>query len=137
MVVIQESKLSSKSKNSCSRNYTTVRRNRPHGHGAEFIILIPRSTTVSQQLSSPESLSNPYLGKLTITADIGNRKLIIFNIYIPPTSSSSNGYHSSIYHLLTAQDTLILGNFKRARSVLGLRVDLYKGMKIGRLNQRI
>ena len=38
-------------------------------------------------------------------------KLIISNIYIPPASSCSNGYQSSIEHLLTTPDTLILGDF--------------------------
>ena len=32
VVVIQRSKLSPKSKNPCIRNYTTVRKDRPHGH---------------------------------------------------------------------------------------------------------
>ena len=44
-------------------------------------------------------------------ADIGNTKLIISNIYIPPASSFSKGYQSSIKHLLTTPDTLILGDF--------------------------
>ena len=38
-------------------------------------------------------------------------KLIISNIYIPPASSCSNGYQSSIEHLLTTQDSLILVDF--------------------------
>ena len=37
--------------------------------------------------------------------------LIISNVYIPPASSCSNGYHSSIERLLTTPDTLILGDF--------------------------
>ena len=49
--------------------------------------------------------------ELIIKVDIGNTKLIISNIYIPPASSCSNGYQSSIEHLLTTPDTLILGDF--------------------------
>ena len=37
--------------------------------------------------------------------------MIISNVYIPPASSCSNGYQSSIDHLLTTPDTLILGDF--------------------------
>ena len=37
--------------------------------------------------------------------------MIISNVYIPPANSCSNGYHSSIEHLLTTPDTLILGDF--------------------------
>ena len=57
------------------------------------------------------SLSDPHLEELTITAELGNTKLIISNVYILPGSSCSNGYHSSIEHLLMTPDTLILGDF--------------------------
>ena len=36
VAVIQESKLSSKSKNPCIRNYTTLRNNRPHDHAEVY-----------------------------------------------------------------------------------------------------
>ena len=61
--------------------------------------------------SSPESLSDPHLEELSIKAKLGNTELIISNVYIPPASSCSNGYQSSIEHLLTTPDTLILGDF--------------------------
>ena len=86
VAVIQESKLSPKSK-------------------------IHRSITFSKQPSSPESLSDPHLEELSIKAELGNTKLIISNVYIPPPSSCSNGNHSSIEHPLTTPDTLILGDF--------------------------
>ena len=53
----------------------------------------------------------PQLEVLSIEAKIGNTKLIISNIYIPPASSCSNGYQSSIEHLLTTQESHILGDF--------------------------
>ena len=96
VAVIQESKLSSKSKNPCIWNYTTVRKDRPHGHGGGLLVFIHKAITFSKQPSLPEALSYPHLGELTIKADIGNTKLIITNIYIPPASSCSNGYQSSI-----------------------------------------
>ena len=111
MAVIQESKLSSKSKNPCIRNYTTVRKDRPHGHGGGLLVFIHESLTFSKQPSSPEALSDPHLEELTIKADKGNTKLIISNIYISPASSCSNGYQSSIEHLMTTQHTLIMGDF--------------------------
>ena len=111
VAVIQEPKLSSKSKNPCIRNYTTVRNDRPHGHGGGLLVFIHESITFSKQPSSPEALSDPHLEEMTTKADIGNTKLIIPNIYIPPASSCSNGYQSSIEHLLTTLDTLILGDF--------------------------
>ena len=111
MAVIQESKLSLKSKNPCIQNYTTVRKDLSHGQGRGLLIFIHRSITFSKQPSSPESLSDPHLEELSIKAELGNTKLIISNVYIPPASSCSNGYHSSIEHLLTTPDALILGDF--------------------------
>ena len=84
VAVIQESKLSSKSNNPCIRNYITVRKDRPHSHGGGLLVFIHESITFSKQPSSPETLSDPHLEELTIKADIGNTKLIISNIFIPP-----------------------------------------------------
>ena len=109
VAVIQESKLSPKSKNPCIQNYTTVRiapMVKEEDCGSSFTEI-----TFSKQTSSPESLSDPHLEELSIKAELGNTKLIISNVYIPPASSCSNGYHSSIEHLPTTPDTLILGDF--------------------------
>ena len=111
VAVIQESKLIPKSKNPCIQNYTTVRKDHPHGQGGGLLIFIHRSVTFSKQPSSAESLYDPHLEELAIEAEIGNTKLIISNIYILPASSCSNGYQSSIEHLLTTKDSLILGDF--------------------------
>ena len=110
VAVIQESKLSPKSKNLCIRNYTTVSKDRPHGQGGGLLIFIYRSITFSKQPLSPESLSDPHLEELSIKAELGNTKLIISNVYILPVSSCSYGYQSSIEHLLTTPDTLILSD---------------------------
>ena len=76
MPVIQESKLSSKSKNPCIRNYTIVRKDRLHGHSGGLLVFIHESILFSKQPSSPEALSDPQLEELIIKADIGNTKLI-------------------------------------------------------------
>ena len=111
VAVIQELKLAPKPKNPCIRNYTTVRKDRPHGQGGGLLIFIHRSITFSKQPSSPESLSDPHLEELSIKPERGNAKLIISNVYMPPASPCSNGYQSSIEHLLTTPHTLILGDF--------------------------
>ena len=59
MAVIQESKLSPKSKNPCIQNYTTVRKDRSHGQGGGLLIFIHRSITFSKQPSSPASILFP------------------------------------------------------------------------------
>ena len=106
-------------------------------------MFIYRSITFSKQPSSPEALFDPYLEELTIKADIGNTQLIISNIYIPPASSCSNGYQSSIEYLLTTPDTLILGGFNahhpswysRSTDTRGKRMDdSINGSDFGILN---
>ena len=109
--MIQDTTLSLISKNPYIQNYTTVRKDRPHGQGGGLLICIHRSTTFSRQPSSAESLSDPHLEELTIKAELGSTKLIISNIYIPPASSCNNVYQSLIEHLLTTPDTLIFGDF--------------------------
>ena len=59
VAVIQESKLSSKSKNPCIRNFTTW----PHGHGGGLLVFIHESITFSKQPSSPDAQSDPHLEK--------------------------------------------------------------------------
>ena len=140
VAVIQESKTHVKIQEPPASGITPQYvRTRPHGHGGGLLVFIHESITFSKQPSSPETLSDPHLEELTIKADIGNTKLIISNIYIPPASSCSNGYQSSIEHLLTTPDTLILGDFNGAppqdRPIL--KIDRYKRKKNGRLNQRI
>ena len=105
VAVIQESKLTPKSKNPC------IQKDRPHGQGGGLLIFIHRSITFSKQSSSPDSLSDPHLEELSIKTELGNTKLIISNIYITPASSCSNGYQSSIEHLLTIKESFILGDF--------------------------
>ena len=108
---MQESKLSTKSKNPCIKNYTIVFKDRAHGHGAGLLIFIHRSIIFSKQPSSQESLSYPHLEELTIQSVLGNTKLIIYIIYIPLGSSCNNLYQSSIEDLLMTPDTLIPCDF--------------------------
>ena len=85
VAVIQESKLTSKSKNPCIRNYTTVRKDRPHGHGGGLPVFIHESITFSKQPSSPETQSDPHLEELTIKADIGEYEVDHFQ-HLHPSS---------------------------------------------------
>ena len=48
VAVIQESTLSSKSKNTCIRNYTTVCKVRPHGNARGLLVFIHESITFSK-----------------------------------------------------------------------------------------
>ena len=62
VAVIQESKLTPTSKKACIQNYTTVRKDRPHGMGGGLL----RSVTFSKQPSSAESLYDLHLEELAI-----------------------------------------------------------------------
>ena len=79
VAVIQESKLSPKSKNPCILNYTTLCKDRPHGKGGGLLIFIYRLIIFSKRPSSPESLSDSHLEELAIKAELRNTKLIISN----------------------------------------------------------
>ena len=52
VAVIQESKITPKSKNPGIQNYTTVRKDHPHGQGGGLLIFIHRSVTFSKRPSS-------------------------------------------------------------------------------------
>ena len=87
VAVIQESKLSQTSSIPCIQNYTTVRKDRRLGHGGGLLTFIHKSINYSRKPESPETLGDPHLEELSISARLGNTDLIIYNIYIPPTSS--------------------------------------------------
>ena len=111
VVVIQESKLSSNSKTPSIQNFTTVRKDRRQGQGGGLLTLIHKSINFSRKPESPETLVEPHLEELTITAMLGDTELIITNVYIPPASSCTGGYLPSLDHLMMTTDTLILGDF--------------------------
>ena len=71
VVVIQESKLSSNSKTPSIQNFTTVRKDRRQGQGGGLLTLIHKSINFSRKPESPETLVEPHLEELTITAMLG------------------------------------------------------------------
>ena len=77
------------------------------GHAA---LAVHKSINFSRRPQSPNTLADPHLEELTITAKLGNTELIITNVYIPPGSSCTGGY-PSLDHLMTVTDTLTLGDF--------------------------
>ena len=94
VAVIQESMLSSKSKTPGIQNFTTL-----------------------QKPESQETLVEPHLEVLTITATLGDTELIISNLCIPPPASfCAGGYIPSLDHLMMMTATLILGEFNAHHS---------------------
>ena len=116
VAVIQESKLSQTSSTPCIQNYTTVRKDRRLGQGGGLLTFVHKSINYLRKPESPETLGDPHLEELSISAKLGNTDLIISNIYIPPTSSYTGGYQPSLDHLMMTTDTLLLGDFNAHHS---------------------
>ena len=114
--MIQESKLTLNSRTSNIQNFTTVRKDRDQGQGGGLLTLIHKSINLSRMPDSPDTLADPHLEELTITAKLGNTDLIITNVHIRPTSSCTGGYNTSLDHLMMTTDTLILGDFNAHHS---------------------
>ena len=92
--VIQESKLILNSRTPHIQNFTTVRKDRDQGQGGGLLTLIHKSINCSQRPDSPDTLADPHLEELTITAKLGNTDLII------TSCSCTGGYNPSLDHLM-------------------------------------
>ena len=68
VAVIQESKLTLNSRTPNIQNFSTVRKDRHQGQGGGFHTLIHKSINFSRRPDSPDTLVDPYLEELTITA---------------------------------------------------------------------
>ena len=77
VAVIQESKFSFNSNTPNTQNFTTVRNNRHQGQGGGLLTLIHKSINFSRKPGSPETLVEPHLEELTITATLGDRELLL------------------------------------------------------------
>ena len=114
--MIQELKLTLNSRTQNIQNFTTVRKDCDQGQGGGLLTFIHKSINFSRRPDSPDTLADPYLEELTITAKLGNTDLIITNVYIPPAGSCTGGYNPSLNHLMMTTDTLILGDFNAHHS---------------------
>ena len=114
--MIQESKISSNSRNPSIQNFTIVRKDLRQGQGGGLLTLIHKSINFSRKPESPETLADSHLEELTITAMLEYTELIITNVYIHPASSCTGGYLPSLDHLMMTTDTLIMGDFNAHHS---------------------
>ena len=83
VAMIQETTLSSNSKTPSIQNFSTVRKDRRKGQGGVLLTLIHKSINFSRKHESPETLVEPHLEEMTITAMLRDREVIITNVYIP------------------------------------------------------
>ena len=105
VAVIQESKLFSNSNTPSIQNFTTVRKDRGQVQGGGLLTLIYKSINFSREPESLETLVEPHLEELTITASVGDTNFIITNVNIPPASSCTGGYLPSLDHLMMTTDS--------------------------------
>ena len=122
VAVIQGSKLTLNSWMPNIQNFTTVRKYCDKGQGGGLLTLIYISINFSLRQDSPDTLADPHLEELTITAKLGNTDLIITNVYIPPVDSYTGGYNPSLDHLMLTMDTIILGDFNTHRGIQVLQI---------------
>ena len=97
VAVIQESKRTLNSRTPNIQNFTTVRKDRDQGQEGGLLALIHKSINFSRR---PDTLADPHLEELTITAKLGKTDLITTNVYIPPASSCTGGYNPSLDRLM-------------------------------------
>ena len=81
VAVIQESKLTLNSRTPNIQNFPTVKKDRHQGQRGDLLTLIHKSINSSRRPDSSDTLADPHLEELTITAKLGNTDLII-NIII-------------------------------------------------------
>ena len=91
VAVIQGSKLTLNSQTPNIQKFTTVRKGRHRGQEGGLLTLIHKSINFSLRPDSPDTLADPHLEELIITAMLGNTDLIITNVYIPSASSCTGG----------------------------------------------
>ena len=101
---LQETKLGEKSTSPNIPNFTLVRKDRSTNNGGGLATYIHKSILFSRLPDIPSDGHTESLG-----VKIGDTN--INNIYIPPTTSCSNGFKPDIQPLLLPGDSLILGDF--------------------------
>ena len=104
IAALQETKLTSKSKDPNTADFTLVRKDRNRDKGGGLAFLIHKTI---QFKALPNSPCDTYMESQAISVGETN----IVNIYIPPNSSCSNGYNPTLNDFLHMKDTLILGDF--------------------------
>ena len=114
IAALQETKLTNKSKLKQTPGYTIVRKDRGNNAKGGGLIFLIHESIPFQQIPTPPSLKNdPHLEELSIQINSNNNSLALRNIYIPPTSSCTQGYSPPLLslHDNLPDTSLLLGDF--------------------------
>ena len=112
--VLQETKLTSKSKLKKTNNYTLIRKDRGTNKGGGLAFLVHKDVSFNLEPTPQSHEADQHLESLTISLPSkDNNHLFIRNIYIPPQSSCHQQYQPPINHLFDnlGASSLILGDF--------------------------
>lgn len=112
VAVIQETKLTTVSKPKDIKNFTFIRKDRGRDKGGGLAFLVHEDLTFNQEVSPPILENDPHVEVMTISILSQKDKLMIRNIYIPPTSSCTSQYDPPLDHLFDGLNntSLILGD---------------------------
>ena len=107
IAVLQETKLSSSSRSPIFPGYAVIRKDRTRNAGGGLITLVHNSLAFSER---PVSSSDAVCEMQNVFIALHNSHVDLFNVYIPPASSSPPGYRPSLAGLLAGDSRLILGD---------------------------
>ena len=112
IVCLQETRLSSKSKNPSFLDYTLLRKERPVGNEGGVAILIHHSVTFSPIDVSSITQGDDVVELLGISASVNGSPINVFCLYVPPASSCPQAYKFDLNPLLNFSDTdtIIMGD---------------------------
>ena len=103
IAALQETKLMPHQKDPNTANFTLVREDRDRNKGGGLAFLVHKTIQFQQLHDLPK---DNHLESQGIKVNNTN----IVNLYVPPSSSCSNGYTASILPFLQMKDTIILGD---------------------------
>ena len=120
IAVIQETKLTNKTKPLKAPGWAAVRLDRHKNKGGGLLMLIKDTISFVDNTAALPQSADPHLVQQGISITMPNRQqLHIHNIHIPPRSSCSAGHNASIAHLLSNTEmSLIVGDINAHHSRL-------------------
>ena len=109
IAVIQESKLTNKTKPLKTPGWAAVRLDRHKNKDGGLLMLIKEAIPFVNNTAALPQSADPHLKQQGISITMPNRQqLHMHNIYIPPHSSCSAGHNSSIAHLVSNNEMLLI-----------------------------
>ena len=119
IAAIQETKLTNKSKQPKTKNYTFLRKDRGKDKGGGLAFLVHESIDFNQEPTPPSLDTDPHLESLTITIPGTESNLQIRNIYIPPNSSCQQQYTAPLDKIFDNlnETSLIIGDINAHHSL--------------------